>query len=250
MSDFARAISFLRESDRAVADRVEPLPWGEALLTPSLPQVYDANFVVVESDVEADEAAAAADRVMGDAGLGHRRLNLADDDIAARLAPGLGGLGWEAQPLLVMTLRSVPAPETATPVEEVEPADLDEMRAEAMHSYPWRTAGLADQLLELDRRRARSMSVRAFAVRADGRLVSHALLFRNDSDVAQVENVETLEAYRGRGYAKAAVTAAIEAASDASLIFLVAEAEDWPKHLYRKLGFEAVGREWQFLKRL
>jgi ribosomal protein S18 acetylase RimI-like enzyme len=250
VSDLARAVSFLRENDRAVADRVEPLPRGEVLLTPSLPLVYDANFMVVETAVGADEAAAEADRVMGDAGLGHRRVNLADGEMAARLAPGLGGLGWEAQPLLVMALRSVPATEAATPVAEVELADLDEMRAEAMHSYPWRTPGLSDQLVELDRRRAGSMSVRAFAVRADGRLVSHALLFRNGSNVAQVESVETLGAYRGRGYAKAVVSAAVEAASDAGLIFLVAEAEDWPKHLYRKLGFEAVGREWQFLKRL
>jgi hypothetical protein len=30
--------------------------------------------------------------------------------------------------------------------------------------------------------------------------------------------------------------------------FLLAEAEDWPKELYRKLGFEEIGRVWDFTR--
>jgi hypothetical protein len=31
------------------------------------------------------------------------------------------------------------------------------------------------------------------------------------------------------------------------LTFLLAEEDDWPKELYRRLGFEPVGRIWDFL---
>jgi hypothetical protein len=31
-------------------------------------------------------------------------------------------------------------------------------------------------------------------------------------------------------------------------VFLTADADDWPKELYNRLGFEEVGTEWAFLK--
>ena len=251
MTDRDRALAFLRGQDRLLADRVEPLRYGEALLTASLPRVYDGNFIVVEHlrpGAGAEMVADDAERIMGGAGLGHRRVDVADDETATRLAPGLGRLGWDAQTFLLMTLRS--APSAATGTEEVAPADLAGLRAEAIRTYPWGSPDLVEQLLERDRRRAERTMVRAFAVRADGRLVSQALLFRDGSDVAQVENVETLEGYRGRGYARAVVAAAIHAAADASLIFLITDADDWPQKLYGKLGFQTAGRMAQFLRRV
>ena len=34
----------------------------------------------------------------------------------------------------------------------------------------------------------------------------------------------------------------------ADLVFLVADDRDWPKQLYSKLGFDPVGRFWQFTR--
>jgi hypothetical protein len=34
----------------------------------------------------------------------------------------------------------------------------------------------------------------------------------------------------------------------AETVFLIADDADWPKDLYRKLGFDPVGRFWQFTK--
>jgi hypothetical protein len=31
-------------------------------------------------------------------------------------------------------------------------------------------------------------------------------------------------------------------------VFLVTDAGDWPQYLYRRLGFEPVDRQWEFLK--
>jgi ribosomal protein S18 acetylase RimI-like enzyme len=60
---------------------------------------------------------------------------------------------------------------------------------------------------------------------------------------AQIEDVGTLEEHRGRGYASAVVLHAVELArrAGANFIFLVADAQDWPQHLYRRLGFEPIG---------
>jgi GNAT superfamily N-acetyltransferase len=53
---------------------------------------------------------------------------------------------------------------------------------------------------------------------------------------------------RGRGYARALVCRAEELAraTGHDLIFIVADDRDWPKLLYRRLGFAQVGRIWQF----
>ena len=51
-----------------------------------------------------------------------------------------------------------------------------------------------------------------------------------------------------RGYATAVILRAIEQAraAGADFVFLVADAEDWPKELYRKLGFDDLGHYTKF----
>ena len=60
----------------------------------------------------------------------------------------------------------------------------------------------------------------------------------------------TLEPYRGRGLARALVlrAAAESRAAGNDLTFLVADADDWPRRLYERLGLETVGRYSRFLK--
>jgi ribosomal protein S18 acetylase RimI-like enzyme len=66
---------------------------------------------------------------------------------------------------------------------------------------------------------------------------------------AQVEDVATMPAYRGRGHARAVVQHAVEEAwaGGHEFVFLVADGEDWPKELYTKLGFEEVGSRFAFV---
>ena len=84
---------------------------------------------------------------------------------------------------------------------------------------------------------------------ADGRPVSTGQL-HSDVRVAEVDDVATLEPYRGRGYASAVVLRAVEEALAAGneLVFLVADDEDWPKQLYGRLGFEPIGCTWHLLR--
>jgi len=252
--DRERALAFIRAHDRALADRVETFAWGEALLTPSLPLVHDANFLLVHAlprRVGAAELAHEGERVMGGAGLGHRRVNVDDEATAGRLASQFAERGWEHEQFLVMSLQTGPDRAVDSSVaHEIDPELLLGMRAESIRA--WRPdERLVEQLLALDARRRDVTEVRAFAVLVDGHPVSHAYLYRDGPDgaVAQVEDVATLPEHRGRGYARAVVTRAAQAAAGAEFVFLVTSATDWPQHLYRKLGFEAVGTEDRFLSR-
>ena len=62
--------------------------------------------------------------------------------------------------------------------------------------------------------------------------------------VAQIEDVITLPAQRGHGHASAVVRHAVAAARarGCEVVWLEADADDWSQHLYRKLGFDDVGR--------
>ena len=91
------------------------------------------------------------------------------------------------------------------------------------------------------------MTARFFGVLVDGEVVSYADLYVDGAD-AQVEDVGTLPEHRGKGYATAVILEAIEQAraSGADFVFLVADAEDWPKELYGKLGFDELGHYTKF----
>jgi predicted GNAT family acetyltransferase len=68
--------------------------------------------------------------------------------------------------------------------------------------------------------------------------------------VAQIEDVNTLEEFRGRGLASAVVLAAARRAEErgCDVVFLIADDDDWPKDLYARLGFEPVSRTWSFVR--
>jgi ribosomal protein S18 acetylase RimI-like enzyme len=88
-----------------------------------------------------------------------------------------------------------------------------------------------------------------FVARIEGRLAGVCELYVGDG-VAQIEDVNTLEEFRGRSVATAVVLAAASAArrAGADLVFLVADDDDWPKHLYARLGFDVAGPAWEFVR--
>jgi ribosomal protein S18 acetylase RimI-like enzyme len=61
--------------------------------------------------------------------------------------------------------------------------------------------------------------------------------------IGQVEDVGTLSSARGQGLAQAVIKAALAASRKAGHehTFIVADADDWPRLLYEKLGFETCG---------
>jgi len=135
-------------------------------------------------------------------------------------------------------------------VREVDADALREPRAEQLRAYEWAADDeVLAQLHEAKQLFAQRVETRFFAVFEEERVVSWSDLYLA-GDTAQIEDVGTLEGHRGRGYARAIVQRAADGARDAGaeLVFLVADDEDWPKELYRKLGFDELGLVYEFLR--
>ena len=109
-------------------------------------------------------------------------------------------------------------------------------------------AELAEQLFAAKRRIGAAARTRYFAIEVEGVVAAYCEL-RSDGATAQIEDVKMLDAFRGRGLGRAVVQHALdEARCDGDLVFLEALADDWPRELYAKLGFEVVDRRALFLR--
>ena len=248
--DLARAFAFIARADMA-GTRTEPFRWGTAVFMPEFPLRHDSNYLLVESPppgVDAAALAAEADRIQGAAGLRHRSAMFRDAGEGERLAPGFGALGWKPFRGVVMAHRRPPERPVGTSVVIRTDAEaLRTAREAQILGYPWGTPEVARQLLA-----ARSLipvETRYYAVFEDGEPASWGELYL-EGDVAQVEAVATVERFRGRGHASAIVLRAVAEArrAGAGLVFLCADADDWPRELYRRLGFDEIGRYVKFTR--
>lgn len=249
MTDGERALAFLRAGYVGVAEHVEEHPWGLELLTPSLPKVWDANVVLVDRWGGSPTALhAELDRVQGEAGLRHRKAIVHDVALAARIWPGLAEPDWPLRSRhLVLAQRRGPDRVTPASVEVVAlaPSAYAAVHADGIRLEPYgRDGEVVEQLLELDRRIARVLATTYLAAVVGGRPAAYASLYEGDG-VAQVEDVLTLPEHRGHGLARAVVLEAVRRAraNGAELVFLVADADDWPRLLYERLGFAQVAVE-------
>jgi ribosomal protein S18 acetylase RimI-like enzyme len=240
--DLARAFAVIARGDMA-GTREEAARFGTRVLTPEAPLRYDSNYLLVESlppDVGAEELAADT--------RGVRAILVRDEQTGERLAPGFTALGWTVGRFVVMAHRRKPErPVDTSAVVETDAEGLRPAREAIIRTYPWGTEHVARSLL--DAKALIPLEKRFFAMRADGEVASYADLYL-DGDAAQVEDVATAAHLRNRGYASAVVMRAVEEArrAGATFVFLVADGEDWPQELYRRLGFDAIGRYLKFTR--
>lgn len=231
-----------READ--AAERVEELGEGlRAVLNPTIPLVWDANYLLLEEPgPRAEEVAARADETLGELGMTHRTVKTRRPGLADELEPGFLAQGWAVDRTVNMVLRREPDRPATGEVEQVRREVAQPLRLALMEEHPWTTPAAAPQLIELDRRIAEVRSDRSFAAFEGGRVASACRLYQGDG-VGQVEHVETLPEFRNRGLARAVIQAAIEAsrADGDELIFITADATDWPRQLYGRIGFDDVG---------
>ncbi len=243
-----RLLDFEIGLDRRTSDEVREEDWGTAFLCPSLPLVWDVSWLAVErTGMGTEEAVALGDRVLGGAGFEHRTLVLCDEADGARLAPEFEALpGWEVECVRYMTWRGESGREAGAAVRETTLAAILPLRRELIReSLPAgveRPEETVEQLLEMDRRFGEAAGDRWFVAPAEGEPAAACRLLAG-AGIAQVEDVATLTPARERGLAQAVVLAALAAARALApgVIFLAADAADWPQLLYAKLGFEPVG---------
>jgi GNAT superfamily N-acetyltransferase len=255
VSSLERAFAFERAMHAAVG-RTVTAAWGQAFLGPDVERCYERNqlWVVGDGDgVTAQALDAHADRLIGGHGMQHRRL-LLEPPADARLRKGLVALGYQAGRHVFMA-HSGSAPEA--PAVAVQEVDIDTVQAGTAHylltdpdTEYGRDPRTREHLLIHHRGYGPTGGAeRRFAVLADGAAVAWARLWRR-GDEAQVEDVVCLAEHRGRGYGRAVVAAATRAAlsEGAELVFIVADDEDWPKQLYGRLGYEAMGKLGVYLR--
>jgi ribosomal protein S18 acetylase RimI-like enzyme len=239
--------------DERSSDRKVPFRWGTALFNSGLPLVYALNFLYVEDrgDVTCAELIAAADEIQGTAGLGHRKIDYRGEGIGGKLLPEFRAAGWEVERDLVMIRRR--PPDRMSPAGLGGEASRDEVTAlieEITRREPYgRDERVVSQLLARLDVVGRATNLRLFGARIDGRLVAYCELY-SDGHTAQIESVNTIEEFRGRGLARAVTSEAMRAATESGcdLTFLLADDDDWPKELYRKLGFDPIGRNYVFIR--
>jgi GNAT superfamily N-acetyltransferase len=248
--ELARVHRFEHEVEMAGTKKV-PSPLGFGVLTPELPLRHDSNFLFVDRRVDAREAIAEADRVLGGEGYNHRVIVTFDDEIGKTLRPQLQALAWRTMQHVFMVQGRAPEKEAAdlSIVKEVDHTALRPGRTREILAQPWGTPMVAEQILDSKVVIGRRAETRFFGVEIDDEIVAWTDLYVAQG-VAQIEDVATVREHRERGYATAVVLRAIEVGRElgADLVFLVADDEDWPKVLYGRLGFDPVGRLYKFAK--
>jgi GNAT superfamily N-acetyltransferase len=253
-SDLARAISFEEALRERCAERIVPFGFGRAFFNDTLPLVWDLNVLRVDepAGATAEALATEADRLHGQTGQLHRRVAVADERAGELLADPFRSLGWRVDRFLVMGWRGAGerVADAGAAVDEVDAAALRPLREAIIRAEPWaKTDEVARMVADAAQLTGRTGNARHFAVRTNGEVASAADLY-SDGRTAQVEDVATAAEFRGRGYATAVVLRAVEEAlaTGHDFVFLVADAEDWPKELYVRLGFAPLGHTWTFLK--
>jgi GNAT superfamily N-acetyltransferase len=261
-----RGLELALELDRRVTIRggleVTEIPEGVVVRHRELANVHSLNAVILDAPlparIDASALTALTDHWL--AGLDHRFVRLDDSEAGERLAPELVSAGWERERTVFMVFRGDPGQATRDPrAREISDAEMRELMLANFKQYDYgqdTSPGLPQRLVEAHFEVRRGTPALGFGAGEDGGLQSMCTLFLDpDVDgtrVAMVEQVGTFPSYRGRGLAKAVVSAAVRAGGEwgAELITVPADADDWPQLIYANLGFEPVGVQVQFKRRL
>jgi GNAT superfamily N-acetyltransferase len=242
-----RALTFMRDVLAGTVDEIRTIPAGLIVNTPSLPAVWAANQLRVTEPISFRELVELAEENLP--GPDYLDIALEDQKTGPARERTFRRGGWKVQRDLLMTLSRAPerVADTGIAVEVSEDESM-ELMGRWYAEDPGPTAMGHDQLVEYTRRESRVHGDQLLGVRdGDGQVVAMTKL-RSHGRAAQVEDVYTVPEARGRGYARALVSRAIELARDAGaeLIFITADDEDWPKLLYARIGFRPLGHLWHF----
>jgi GNAT superfamily N-acetyltransferase len=246
----ARMLDVVGWTLRSIADEVHDVSNGWWLRSPSMPQVWSLNQFRLTAPTTARDLIELADRFQD--GLSYRHVEI-DAELSEGLEEHLASAGWRIDREVYMALGATPA--------DVDDADIEELNEDqssvlmgqwAEEDHPGISPASVAQLVELSRREGRLWGERRFGVVASDKTPVALTKLRANEAIAWVEDVFTTKAARRRGHARRLVNhaAGIAGASSAELTFIVADDNDWPKHLYEEIGFRPVGYTWTFHREL
>jgi GNAT superfamily N-acetyltransferase len=247
-----RALAFVKATRVGAAQQLVEHPLGVQVLDDRTPRAYVMNALVTDAPLDptvgAEALIAAVDALQQP--LAHRTTFVADAEAGERLAPGMRERGWLVERVVFMVLRR--ERDRPSPAGVAQEVSEDELRAVEEAILREQATGfdedVVQQLMAARRRLCAAVPVARFFLGADEGVGASTATLYSDGNVAQVEDVGTLLAHRDRGLARATVGAVIDAATAGGhgLVFVIADADDWPKELYAKLGFDPVGFAYDF----
>lgn len=234
------------------ASRTERSEHGLGHFHQRFPLMWNLNFLRVDdASATAEALIQEADGLQGGAGLTHRRVYVPDAEQGEDLVSGFEAARWKADTLLVMG-KTPPFAEERAPqvVVEVDDAAYAAFRRAEAESGPWKDEpDTVNQMAERHTAYRGAVTLINLGVHVDGRMVAGSQLY-SDGGALQIEEIATIEEHRGQGFASAMVRygEACAARAGHDLYFLFADNNDWPKELYRKLGFEPLGHTFDFVR--
>lgn len=253
VSDLPERVTAFRAAfaRRQAAELVE-LSGAFAVRDPGFSRSQEHNQLIVEAS-DADPAALPGLAVQG---LGPRRqyrITVLDEAFGTRATPVLAAAGYERDTELVMARETAGC---ALPARAAHPVELAELRAAVFRQQQEWTPDedLAQQLTERRTARLRGADTVLFlAARApDGQIAAWADLYLDrTTGLAQLEDLVTATPHRGQGHGDTllATGLALAAAAGIPQLFLLADANDWPRAWYARRGFTRLGHSHSFVNR-
>src|SRR5690606_28952905 len=213
---------------------------GFAVVDPRVSDSYEHNCVWMTGPRPAANIVRIADELL--TGLGHRRVVLD--------TPPPDDLEWDVEEERIMVLdlsRDRVGVAESVEVTAVTTEVIGRLWRRQWHdSLPGVSEAAVDQLVDREQLAHAHVRVLDLAVLdGHGEPVASTQL-RIDGATAGLEAVMTRPDHQGRGLARAVVSDAIggAAAAGCDLLWLSADAADWPREWYRRLGFVEVGSRW------
>ena len=239
----ARAVAFERSVGERRAAAVVPVNGGVACLDPRVPASWEHNSVWLNDDVDAATIVAETDRVL--ATLPHRRI--------VTFRPPPEDLGWEVTELRIQVLDAA-APEPAVPAGRVVAVTQEVMAG--LWAPMWRREHPDiddDAVGDLIRRESFANAhcrIVDLAVLGDDGVPVAGTQLRIDGATAAIEAVTTAPSARRRGHGAALVGDGIRRARSAGcdVVWLLCDADDWPRRWYERIGFVDVGCRWEAVR--
>ena len=133
-------------------------------------------------------------------------------------------------------------PAARVAVREISAEELAPAEDRFLMSEPYgRDPAVRRQLIAQHGRWDRAATVaRRIGIFEDESLVAWCRLY-DDHGITEIDGVGVVPDRRGSGLGRALLEEVLARVPHDRVLFLCADPEDWPKHLYGKLGFDAVG---------
>jgi predicted GNAT family acetyltransferase len=238
----------LRDTVWSLADEVKNVGPGWLASTPSLPEVWAVNQVHITGTTSAAEVIALSDQYQ--AALPFRHVRVEPEATALEMAATLAPTDWKVDREVYMALMGQSAREVSAEavVELNDEQTTVLMRRWLNERQPGVTTSRLDQVDVYGRREATLWGERSFGILDDTGVPAAIAKLRSRRGTGWVEDVYTAPQARRRGFARTLVTYATGLARSAGheLVFIIADDNDWPKHLYESIGFRPVGFSWMF----